>query len=85
MKVATGVYAWEITDHKEVDGQTRNILYLPESQMQVTAGEMASVMKVRGSLKGCDVKEEQEQKILLSIEQNSLKPVREKHSGVWGR
>lgn len=53
--------------------------------MQVTAREMASVMKVSVSLEGWDVKEEEEQKILLSIKQNSLKPAREKHSGVWGR
>lgn len=56
-----------------------------QSQMQVTAREMASVMKVSVSLEGWDIKEEEEQKILLSIKQNSLKPAREKHSGVWGR
>lgn len=53
--------------------------------MQATAGEKASVMKVSISLEGWDIKEEEEQKILLSIQQNSLKPVREKHSGVRGR
>lgn len=56
-----------------------------QSQMQATAGEKASVMKVSISLEGWDIKEEEEQKILLSIQQNSLKPVREKHSGVRGR
>lgn len=54
-----------------------------QSQMQVIAGEMLSVMKVSISLEDWDIKEEEEQKILLSINHNSLEPGREKHSGVW--
>lgn len=34
--------------------------------MQVTAGEMLTVMKISMSLEGWDIKEEEEQKILLS-------------------
>lgn len=51
--------------------------------MQVRAGEMLSVMKVSISLWGWDIKEEEEQKIFLAINQSSLEPVREKDSGVW--
>lgn len=43
------------------------------------------VMNLSVSLEASYAKEEEEQKILLSIKENSLKPVGEKHSGVWGR
>lgn len=66
-------------------GKARTFCTCQQSQVQVTAGEMASVMNLSVSLEAWDVKEEEEQKILLSIKENSLKPVGEKHSGVSGR
>lgn len=85
MKVATAVHAWEITDHREVNGQTWNTVCLPAVTGAGYSWWNGKCDEISVSLEGWDVKEEEEQKILLSIKQKSLKPVREKHSGVWGR
>lgn len=47
-------------------GKPRTFCMCQQSQVQVTAGEMASVMNLSVSLEAWYVKEEEEQKILLS-------------------
>lgn len=84
----TAIHTWEITDHRKVNGQNRNIQYLPavtDSGYSWWNGKRDEWKPLTVSLAGWEVNEEEQWKILLSTEEISLKPAREKCGGVWGR